>query len=298
LSTPSVLVWHGYASSRQGTAVVPSPKLQPRRVALGSPEGSPTASEPTKEGSTEPKDVPNDGANGSELKEGPKETIGTAGTFSTGTPITTPRELAERFMAGTYTPPPPLFQMFRSTSTQPSGRPTSPHGRLGVTVRNLSPKTRGAGGVLISPSPLSFSSRQPPVPRRSGSPLSSKATDLQSAPSSVASPMTRQRTLPGNLQPERSATKILTAPLAPSVEVQARASVAPELTSDKPPARAVGEGRASEIHRRRWRRPSNPAIPHPPTEAPGISDGNDFTPAFMRLQEKLGYLAEEGTVSL
>ena len=31
--------------------------------------------------------------------------------------------------------------------------------------RNLSPKTRGAGGALISPSPLSFSSRQPPVPR-------------------------------------------------------------------------------------------------------------------------------------
>ena len=130
----SPMLRHGYASSRQGTAVVPSPKLQPRRVALGSPEGSTTASEP-KEGSTEPKDVPKDGANGSELKEGPKETIGTAGTFGTGTPITTPRELAERFMAGTYTPPPPLFQMFRSTSTQPSGRPTSPHGRLGVTVR-------------------------------------------------------------------------------------------------------------------------------------------------------------------
>ena len=31
-----------------------------------------------------------------------------------------------------------------------------------------------------------------------------EATDLQSAPSSVASPMTRQRTLPGNLQPERT----------------------------------------------------------------------------------------------
>lgn len=302
-STPSVLVWHGYASSRQGTAVVPSPKLQTRKVALGSPEGSPTASEP-KEGSTEgPKDVPKDGANGSGLKEGLNGTIGTTATFSTGTPITTPRELADRFMAGTYTPPPPHFQMFRSTSTQPSDmRPTSPHGRLGVTVRNLSPQTRGAGGALISPSPLSFSSRQPPVPRRSGSPLSSKAlADLHSAPTTVASPMTRQRTLPGNLQPERSATKILTAPVAPSLEVQAsRSSVAPELTSDKPPARAVGEGRASEIHRRRWRRPSNPAIPHRPTEAPGTShhDGSDFTPAVMRLQEKLGYLAEEGTVSL
>eukprot|EP00435_Cladocopium_sp_Y103_P008418 s1113_g2.t1 len=103
--------------------------------------------------------------------------------------------------------------------------------------------------------------------------------------------MTRQRTLPGHLQPERSATKILTAPVAPSLEASAKRkaaprlrSVAPELTSEKPPARAVGEGRASEIHRRRcWRRPSNPAIPHRPTEAPGIShDGNDFTPAVMR----------------
>lgn len=310
LSTPSVLVWHGYASGRQGT-VVPSPKLQPRRVALGSPEGSPAASEgdgkplkePTKEDSTEGQDV-TDGTSGpSGLKERPSGTLGTIGTFSTGTPITTPRELADRFMAGTYTPPPPHFQMFRSTSTQPDMRPTSPHGRLGVTVRNLSPQTRGAGGALISPSPLSFSSRQPPVPRRSGSPLSSKAlADLHSpAPTTVASPMTRQRTLPGHLQPERSATKILTAPVAPSLEVQgSRSSVAPELTSEKPPARAVGEGRASEIHRRRcWRRPSNPAIPHRPTEAPGIShDGNDFTPAVMRLQEKLGYLAEEGTVSL
>eukprot|EP00435_Cladocopium_sp_Y103_P014007 s1113_g3.t1 len=175
LSTPSVLVWHGYASGRQGT-VVPSPKLQPRRVALGSPEGSPAASEgdgkplkePTKEDSTEGQDV-TDGTSGpSGLKERPSGTLGTIGTFSTGTPITTPRELADRFMAGTYTPPPPHFQMFRSTSTQPDMRPTSPHGRLGVTVRNLSPQTRGAGGALISPSPLSFSSRQPPVPRRSG----------------------------------------------------------------------------------------------------------------------------------
>ena len=146
---PSPMLRHGYVSSRQGTAVVPSPKLQPRRVALGSsegsPEGSPTASdakeekppkESTKEGSTEgPKDVPKDGANGG-LKEGPNGTNRTLGTFSTGTPLTTPRELADRFMAGTYTPPPPHFQMFRSTSTQPSDmRPTSPHGRLGVTVR-------------------------------------------------------------------------------------------------------------------------------------------------------------------
>ena len=72
-----------------------------------------------------------------------------------------------------------------------------------------------------------------------------------------------------------------------------------ELITEKPPARAVGEGRASEIYRRRWRRPSNPAIPHP-TDPPGTAhhDGNDFTPGFVRLQEKLSYLAEEGTVSL
>lgn len=59
-----------------------------------------------------------------------------SGSYSTGTPLTTPREMLGM---GTYTPP--HFEMFSSSSREM--RPSSPTGRLGVTVR-----TGGAEEVL------------------------------------------------------------------------------------------------------------------------------------------------------
>ena len=60
---------------------------------------------------------------------------------------------------------PEFFRGANSTNVT-TDRGDSPRRRR----RNLSPQTRGAGGALISPSPLSFSSRQPPVPRSVGVP--------------------------------------------------------------------------------------------------------------------------------
>eukprot|EP00439_Symbiodinium_sp_Y106_P066801 s3541_g10.t4 len=179
-------------------------------------------------------------------------------------------------------------------------------------------------------------------------PLAHAASDIQ------ASPMVRQRTLPGYLgqamqpqmPPERqSSIAVITTITAPSYAVAvprpssvgrgslSRAPRAPELTSDRPPARAVGEALRADS-RRRWRRPApthapgTPGVaPHvpaapvaaarvhgpchgrtswsgtPPASAPvsappaqSRQGEGDFTPAFFRLQEKLSYLAEEGTV--
>ncbi|CAK9111984.1 unnamed protein product [Durusdinium trenchii] len=273
LSRPS-LAWTSPSAQVSPVPLAPSPTTQQRGARA---EGSPSASR-----RSEPR------LTGVKLE---------SGSYSTGTPLTTPREMLGM---GTYTPP--HFEMFSSSSREM--RPSSPTGRLGVTVRNISPQTRGVGGgLLISPSPLSFSNRRPPVPRRSGSPLSLTKADPGSKP--LASPMTRQRTLP-SLPPERSSTTVLT---ARGLEAQAQAST-PELMTEKPPARAVGEARSSveNLQRRRWRRPSNPSsqtldtkvLPSRPPGVPGTAhhDGNQLTPAAFRLQEKLSYLAEEGTISL
>ncbi|CAE7543280.1 DDX21 [Symbiodinium sp. CCMP2456] len=182
------------------------------------------------------------------------------------------------------------------------------------------------------------------------SPLAHAASDIQS------SPMVRQRTLPGYLgqavqsqmPPERqSSIAVITTITTPSYAVavprpssvgrgsMGRALRAPELTSDRPPARAVGEALRADS-RRRWRRPAPAHAPGTPGVAPHVPGApmatarvhgpchgrtswsgtppasapvsappaqsrqgeGDFTPAFFRLQEKLSYLAEEGTVSL
>eukprot|EP00439_Symbiodinium_sp_Y106_P066418 s3541_g10.t2 len=177
-------------------------------------------------------------------------------------------------------------------------------------------------------------------------PLAHAASDIQ------ASPMVRQRTLPGYLgqamqpqmPPERqSSIAVITTITAPSYAVAvprpssvgrgslSRAPRAPELTSDRPPARAVGEAGNQELWERAWSllpasRPYAPTAagagddlhPHMHPErlelhrmclqrqwplhgcmvhAMVVRHGEgDFTPAFFRLQEKLSYLAEEGTV--
>ncbi|CAJ1369177.1 unnamed protein product [Effrenium voratum] len=199
---------------------------------------------------------------------------------------------------GTWTPPP--SHMSRSASTQPSQRrelrPASPLpnrlGDLGGTMRSASPISR-FDGVRISPSPLS--ARQLPAPR-SGSPLQTRAQAVD------APAMLRQRTLPCDLglPPDRPAV-ILTGADGARTPTSRASFGRTELTSDRPPARAVRESSSAveSLHRRRWRRPSGPAPGANPATNPGVQGAaNEFTPAFFRLQEKLSYLAEEGTVSL
>ncbi|CAE7220108.1 DDX21 [Symbiodinium natans] len=186
-------------------------------------------------------------------------------------------------------------------------------------------------------------SRPPPRESSVGSPTPRTAgfvqglrTDASHAIVDIpASPMLRQRTLPGFLgqasqkPPARqSSIAVITASPCQSSDVfkapclaglTGRGSLgrtyrapAPELLSDRPPARAVGEALAlrAESQRRRWRRPApgpstaqfqapSASASAPAAHAPPLyGEGSDFTPAFFRLQEKLSYLAEEGTVSL
>ncbi|CAJ1404683.1 unnamed protein product [Effrenium voratum] len=114
--------------------------------------------------------------------------------------------------------------------------------------------------------------------------------------------MLRQRTLPCDLglPPDRPAV-ILTGADGARTPTSRASFGRTELTSDRPPARAVRESSSAveSLHRRRWRRPSGPAPGANPATNPGVQGAaNEFTPAFFRLQEKLSYLAEEGTVSL
>mmetsp|Transcript_58014 Transcript_58014/g.104508 ORF Transcript_58014/g.104508 Transcript_58014/m.104508 type:complete len:445 (-) Transcript_58014:189-1523(-) len=229
---------------------------------------------------------------------------------------------------GVHTPPPNPIHMLRSSSSHVSRerQVASPRmSDLGSVVRTDSPFKTPVDGGLISPSPLSSTSRHNRLEFTRNSSVAapshpSHASGASSACSS--SPMLRQRTLPGNLRqgsPERQiSTTVITASALQGLTALnsqrltgrgslGRAGRAPELTSDRPPARPVGEAllqSRTESFRRRWRRPSGPGPPPPvSTPAPSASqsmsgESNEFTPAFFRLQEKLSYLAEEGTVSL